>query len=141
MEPIVKLVPDIGAQQQKRSGKTSSAPHLETRWVDALFAKLGARYGHKWISAFPSADAIDLAKAEWGARLAGISGEEIRRGLDTWRNEWPPSVDEFRNACRPATIASHAPAPKALPETAECRQQRKERYREGIRVMRELLGR
>lgn len=36
---------------------------------------------------------------EWRQGLAGMTGEQIKRGLETWDGEWPPSLPEFRNAC------------------------------------------
>jgi hypothetical protein len=71
---------------------------MSRKWVSALFKKLQARYGHKWTSAI---DGIErTAVAEWSAGLAGITPEQITVGLAAWSADWPPSMDEFRNACR-----------------------------------------
>lgn len=37
--------------------------------------------------------------AEWSEGLRGMTPEQIRRGL-AWDGEWPPTLPEFRNACR-----------------------------------------
>jgi len=41
----------------------------------------------------------ETAVAEWADGLAGITAEQIKRGLDTWDDPWPPSLPEFRAAC------------------------------------------
>jgi hypothetical protein len=41
----------------------------------------------------------ELAVREWGERLASLTGEQIKRGLDDWHGEWPPNVEQFRRAC------------------------------------------
>lgn len=28
-----------------------------------------------------------------------MTGEQIKRGLDTWNGDWPPSLPEFCRAC------------------------------------------
>lgn len=52
---------------------------------------------HKWTSGLEGIEAT--AVDEWSRKLAGLSGEEIKRGLDDWNEDWPPSADEFRKCC------------------------------------------
>lgn len=66
-------------------------------WVSALFKKIQARYGHKWTSCIDGIE--DIAVAEWSETLGGLTGEQIKHGLDTWNGDWPPSAPEFKNAC------------------------------------------
>lgn len=66
-------------------------------WVSALFKKFQSRYGHKWTSTIDGIE--DIAVSEWAAGLTGITGEQIKRGLDTWNGDWPPSLNEFKKAC------------------------------------------
>lgn len=40
-----------------------------------------------------------VAMDEWRRGLAGVTGEQIRRGLATWDAAWPPTLPEFRKAC------------------------------------------
>ena len=58
--------------------------------------------------------------AEWSHGLAGLTGEQIRRGLDTWQEAWPPSLPEFRRACmgtdNPHNTAAYKRFPPALPK-------------------------
>jgi hypothetical protein len=39
------------------------------------------------------------AVAEWSYGLSGVTFEQIEYGLDTWSEDWPPSLPEFRSAC------------------------------------------
>jgi len=36
---------------------------------------------------------------EWSVGLAGLTADQVQRGLDTWAEAWPPSMPEFRDAC------------------------------------------
>lgn len=75
---------------------------LPAQVVDRLFMVLSANFAHRWSSAFPNDAAISVAKAEWGKRLAGLTNEQISRGLDVLAEsgkEWPPSIPEFRGMC------------------------------------------
>jgi len=52
---------------------------------------------HKWDSAI---DGNEKYIAEtWGAGLAGLTGEDIKRGLESLSGEWPPSMPEFKELC------------------------------------------
>jgi hypothetical protein len=57
---------------------------------------------------------------EWAHGLAGMTGEQIRRGLDSWQEPWPPSLPEFKRACigadNPHNTAAYKRFPKALPK-------------------------
>ena len=72
---------------------------MSEKWVSALFSKLQVRYGHKWTSALPTPELTRLAVTEWSEKLAGLSGSQVKHGLDTWEADWPPSCDEFRKLC------------------------------------------
>lgn len=107
--------------------KSSTKPVLNTptaipeAWTAALFSKLQARYGNRWLSSYPGRLA-KIAMAEWSQGLAGMTGEQIKRGLDTWDSQWPPSLPEFRAACRGESAdwahrgAAYRPFRKALPK-------------------------
>lgn len=66
-------------------------------WVSGIFKKFQARYGHKWVSALEWIE--EIAVQEWSIGLAGLSNDDIKRGLDSWAENWPPSLPEFRAAC------------------------------------------
>lgn len=79
--------------------------------------------------------------AEWANGLAGMTGEQIRCGLDTWGEPWPPSLPEFRKACKGKDdwqhrTAAYKPFPRALPKPkADADKARAE-----IEKMRQCLG-
>lgn len=82
----------------KSREQASNVNGLSEHWTAAIFKTLQARYGHKWVSAM---DGIEqTAIREWSKRLAGMTAEEIKRGLSDWAGEWPPSLPEFAAACR-----------------------------------------
>jgi len=55
----------------------------------------------------PTAELTRLAVSEWSDRLAGLTGDQVKQGLDTWREGWPPSADEFRKVCMGSQGALH----------------------------------
>lgn len=81
----------------RSQGETSSKTDLPKAWVSALFKKFQARYGHKWTSVIEGIE--ELAVSEWAEGLAGLTGTQIKTGLDALNEYWPPSMNEFRDAC------------------------------------------
>lgn len=65
--------------------------------VAAIFATFSRRYLHKWDSAIEGR-AKDVA-VEWSERLGGLTADDVKRGLESWTEDWPPSSEEFRKAC------------------------------------------
>jgi len=55
------------------------------------------RYLHRWTSAVDGLEA-EVAK-EWAHEIAGLTPEQIRRGLDNLPKDWPPTAGEFRDLC------------------------------------------
>jgi hypothetical protein len=45
---------------------------------------------------------MDMLRAEWAKGIEGLSGEEIKTGIEFCRSQatWPLSIAEFRTACR-----------------------------------------
>jgi len=70
---------------------------LPAHWITELFKKWQGRYGNKWLSAIEGIEKI--AVAEWSEQLAGLTGEQIKHGLDSWTEDWPPSAPEFKKIC------------------------------------------
>lgn len=90
----------------------------------ALFKRLQAIYGVRWDDQFPSEARHDAALVEWGLGLVGLSGEQIKRGIEKCRTgcDWPPSIAQFvRFACAADECWEHRglayrPHVKALPK-------------------------
>ena len=79
---------------QKRQSNENG---LSEVWVLALFKKLQALYLTKWTSALEGIE--ETAMVEWSQALSGLTGEQIKNGLDSLSDEWPPSAIGFRALC------------------------------------------
>lgn len=58
-------------------------------------------YGHTWVSGY-TADPDGTAGQTWGKGLAGLSGQDIARGLSACLasgDEFPPTLPKFRKMC------------------------------------------
>ena len=100
----------------------------------ALFKRLRRIFGAKWDAQFSCEAAHDDAVKEWGIGLAGLSAEQIKRGIDLTRVEceWPPSIAQFiKLAKRKADCWEHAgkayrlhvralPKPRPDPAVVRC---------------------
>ena len=72
---------------------------LPESWILKLFSKFQVIYGHKWLSIVDTGDLLELAIIEWSERLAGLTGEQIKHGLDNLKDEWVPTPMSFRTLC------------------------------------------
>jgi len=61
--------------------------------VAAIFSRLSVIFRKKWTADFSTEMDIDLAQAEWGVGLRGMSADQIKVALDRCSAEcfWPPS--------------------------------------------------
>lgn len=74
---------------------------LEITDIKKLFAVLQARYGHRFTSWLDDPDVARIAVSEWHRELKGFRPEDIRRGLETLPDDWPPTLMQFAKACLP----------------------------------------
>lgn len=76
------------------------------KWSAALLARFANIWPRAWGETTKLASHDDLI-AEWAKGLAGLTGDEIRIGIDHCRTHatWPPSIAEFRTACRGGATA------------------------------------
>lgn len=73
---------------------------LPENWVEKLFDQMLLDYGKKFTDQWGGADPDKLIK-HWANKLAGYSGEELKRGLTAMEGrEWPPTLPEFQRMCR-----------------------------------------
>lgn len=73
------------------------------QWIDKLFGRLAAKYGHKWNSAFPNDDALAVAKYEWRKELARVNPQMIDVAMTRLSKSfpsWPPTPMEFASLCQ-----------------------------------------
>lgn len=93
-------------------GPASTAPSstpdngLLMKWAAALLGRFAAIWPKAWADSVAGLDPA-MVQAEWAKGLAGLTGEEIRDGIDHCRTQapWPPSIAEFRGACRGGATA------------------------------------
>lgn len=105
MQAVDEIISSGLIQEQQSASQTAES--MPIHWVSALFDRLHARYGTKWIHQHPT-KLEQLALTEWQEKLSGMTAEDIRRGLDRWDGDWPPSLPEFVKACKPSTVQSSA---------------------------------
>lgn len=81
--------------------RAASAEPLDAEWVARIFARMSAMYGAKFTQQWQGVDPKALG-AVWAEDLAGYTGAEIKRGLEACKSrQWPPTLPEFCNLCRP----------------------------------------
>jgi hypothetical protein len=96
MKHVTKTLPEQNASATS-STRSSESRSLEKHWTAAIFKRMQARYGHKWTSAIEGIE--ETAVREWSEGLGELSADQVKRGLDSWDQAWPPSLPEFRAAC------------------------------------------
>lgn len=80
---------------------TEPSKPLPIAWIERLFERLSVMYGNKFIDLWRGLD-LDSVKRAWAEDLAGLTTDELKRGLDACkREEWPPTLPQFINLCRP----------------------------------------
>ena len=42
---------------------------------------------------------LKTAINEWSEVLGGLTGDQIKHGLESWQEDWPPSAIEFKRIC------------------------------------------
>lgn len=84
---------------------------------------------------------------EWSRALADMQPEQIRRGMDSLKSEWPPTLPEFGALCRGRGRneygLDYVPAyyRERRPERLLDAPRDEDLARQGLAAMREALGR
>lgn len=96
---------------------------LPDSWVERIFRKLSATYGQAFLRQYDGVDLADV-KANWAHELAVFqqAPDAIAYGLEHLPVDRPPTVLQFRDACRRptehATSTLRLPLPKPDPAMA-----------------------
>lgn len=71
------------------------------RWSAALLARFSIIWPRQWADTTKGTN-MEAMEAEWAKGISGLTGEEIKAGIDHCReySSWPPSIAEFRQACK-----------------------------------------
>lgn len=76
---------------------------LPDAWIERLFSQFAAAYGRKFADLWLGC-ALGDVKALWAEELGSMTREELAAGWAACkRREWPPTLPEFVNLCRPDT--------------------------------------
>lgn len=96
MEPIVKHLQPVSTGSTdlalKNSADSNPSEQLSVLLLEKFFRAMQIEYGNRWTSQFQTPQSLADAKIEWGAKLAGLTAEQIRAGLnamDVSPGAWP----------------------------------------------------
>lgn len=81
---------------------------LPAAWVDRLFARFGAIYGSQKVGAMWADADIGEVKQVWAEGLGKFQGASIGAAVQSLidsGSQWPPTLPEFVELCRQASIA------------------------------------
>ncbi len=84
--------------QTSANSKSTTPCGMRLEWVRAIHHKLHLRYGEAWV-AQSDAFTTEEIEVDWAEVLSGITGEQVKWGLDTWSGDFPPNVTQFKNKC------------------------------------------
>jgi len=122
---------------------------LTPRAIAALWSRFNHIYGHRWESAYGSAlnerDELTEVAKTWSRALAEFGPDQLAHGLRACldrSDSWPPTLPEFIQQCRPATLLApyHALVLPALPEPDEVKEARRRTGLNELAKMKAVLG-
>lgn len=94
-------------QPPRPCGQQTSA--ISEATMDQIFKTLQASKMHKFSSAFPTAEAVIVAKRTWrrGLELEGVTLDMVRTGLHaaSVSSGWCPDLGEFIELCKSGSMA------------------------------------
>lgn len=97
--------PQSSGYSSTTSATSSAAKSLPARLsesaMETLWERMTAIYLHRWTSAVGE-NVAGVSGDTWSAGLAGLSGEQLGRGLKsciTSADPWPPTLPQFRAMC------------------------------------------
>ena len=82
---------------------SSSVEEYEVpKFIETLFLRFSAIYGHVWRSIYKNENYLLLTKKEWGSALKGYDVRVIRESLLACREKavYPPSLPQFIEYCQ-----------------------------------------
>lgn len=91
-----------------------------TETISKLWRLMTEVFGYRWASAYGTTD----QSGTWGKGLAGLTAEDIGRGVRRVIElgmDWPPSLPEFRKLCEPDENDLGLPTMELAYRAASCR--------------------
>ena len=121
METVVKHLQNAltasTASALKNSTDNKPEDRLNELLLERFFRAMQIEFGARWSSQFPTPESLADAKMEWGKKLAGLSGAQIRAGLDAMdvgQTAWPLGPRGFVKLARDAYHPPYRPNPELL---------------------------
>lgn len=96
----------------------ASTSAIPASWAARLVERMQALYGAKFAQQWAGIEPVRLTEI-WAEELAGMTGEELARGLASCRSRpWPPTLPEFVLLCRPSMdpVTAHTEAVLGMQE-------------------------
>ena len=98
-----------------------------------IWAKLTVRYGQKWAYQWEDSRLLALGQAEWLQKLSSMDEERVRKVIENWSDEYPPSIVDVEKAMKTSSAHKYFQAlPKPKPNKALGRKMLK-RIRESLK--------
>lgn len=103
MERIDKVAQQISI----KATSTDSKPYekvLDKARLQRIFALMQATYGSLWVNNVGTNELLKISFEVWGKKLAGLTDDQIKNGLDNLPEDYPPTPVKFHNLC----VGTHA---------------------------------
>lgn len=107
---------------------------LKKSWVIQLHHKFSTLFLQKFTSSFPDEETKAEWLEMWGAGLAGMTGEQVKKGLEQCARtlSWAPTIAEFKGLCQLP--------PKAFPQLPPPDRVKSDVQKQCMDQIREMLG-
>lgn len=121
MQHVSQLI----TQPSEKSGeqtKSENSVMLSDKQVGQIWQRMAFMYGHRWTSNYGAED-----DGTWRKGLAGLTPAQIGAGLvkclerrpQNGEEDWPPTLNEFRDMCLPEKMPAYHRDYVALPRPAQ----------------------
>lgn len=86
----------------KATSCNSTLPKIKDVRIDTLFSRLGAIYGHLWLSLHQNERLLAFAKKEWFEGLQAFDTATVKEVLLKYREKhaYPPTLPQFIECCK-----------------------------------------
>jgi hypothetical protein len=87
---------------QEKMSSHSTKPATTDKRIETLFVRLGAIYGHIWLSSYKNERVLELTKKEWSEGLQRFDTSTLRAALLRFREQagFPPTLPQFIECCK-----------------------------------------
>lgn len=82
-----------------------------------VFGTMGAIFGERFTSRFPTSQARIVGKRTWGNALRDLADAQVAWGLEKcsdWKDKFAPTLPEFRDLCKDKSGPVSTPKPAQI---------------------------